>query len=81
MFLCSLRYCLKCYFSKGVYSFFAEHCICINIYITRKKTKSLITWKWLLDVGVAEVAPESFLARNLLKADRYLGKKERKVQQ
>ncbi len=21
MFLCSLRYCLKCYFSKGVYSF------------------------------------------------------------
>ncbi len=21
MFLCSLRYCLKCYFSKGVYTF------------------------------------------------------------
>ncbi len=21
MFLCSLRYCLKCYFSKGMYSF------------------------------------------------------------
>ncbi len=30
MFLCSLRYCLKCYFSKGVYSFI---CVCIYIYI------------------------------------------------
>ncbi len=32
MFLCSLRYCLKCYFSKGVYSFTLST-VCIYIYI------------------------------------------------
>ncbi len=32
MFLCSLRYCLKCYFSKGVYSFTLS-AVCVYIYI------------------------------------------------
>ncbi len=31
MFLCSLRYCLKCYFSKGVYSFTLS-----TVYITQR---------------------------------------------
>ncbi len=32
MFLCSLRYCLKCYFSKGVYSFTLSTVCFIYIY-------------------------------------------------
>ncbi len=37
MFLCSLRYCLKCYFSKGGVLIYAEHCIYIYIYFFFKK--------------------------------------------
>ncbi len=40
MFLCSLRYCLKCYFSKGVYSFTLSTvhlcvcvCVCVCVFI------------------------------------------------
>ncbi len=33
MFLCSLRYCLKCYFSKGVYSFTLSTVFVKNVYI------------------------------------------------
>ncbi len=36
-FLCSLRYCLKCYFSKGVYSFTLD-----TVFVLENKTKNWV---------------------------------------
>ncbi len=40
MFLCSLRYCLKCNFSKGVYSFTLSTVHDISVYFNRWCTAS-----------------------------------------
>ncbi len=46
MFLCSSRYCLKCYFSKGVYSF-TQSTVYIYIYIYMNMYLSLYIYIYI----------------------------------